>query len=133
MGEPIREATREEPKQLPYVIEDVTTSRGVKKTKITTEQRMLDTDVYCLEKSRELVQKLRDGSLGLSPEAAMMNESVFSDLDVVQWGKIRGTIHKPWWDDDELLKMEAEAERMDAARPPEDRMRRYLEGSREGE
>ena len=119
-----------EKKELPYVIEDHTTYRGVRKTKITTEQRMWDSAAYAQEKTQELMEKIRKGELGLSPEAVLMNDSVYSERDIVEWGKIRAAeIKKPWWEDEDFLRQERDRELMEAARSPEDRAGRYVQGS----
>lgn len=131
MGEPIRSLYEGgEVRELPYEIEDHTLNRGVRKTKIKTEQRMWDSNVYAMEKTWELMEKIKKGELGLSAEAVMMNSSVYSEKDIIEWGKIRqAEIKKPWWEDDDFLRQERDAELMEAARPPEDRAGRYLQGS----
>jgi hypothetical protein len=127
MDEPIREVQKRE---LPYVLETAiewgarkgTTGR----TTITTEQRMYDPEEYSREMTRKLREMMTCGEM--SAEAVMMNDSVFMEGEEVHSMEKRD-LKMPWWEDEVWLA----DQKLEEARPPEDKVRKYLGNSWEVE
>ena len=112
----------------PYLISSG--REGARPTTITTEQRMFDTEVYCLEMKEKFLAALKADLAVFEPTVLFMHEAVFGEMESAKTGDVARTPLK-WWEEGAVHILEGQLLHQKAmdARPPEDKVREYLNNS----